>query len=67
MAVTQTCVSTLSIRHLSMGGGTIKELDDLRGPISGILANVGKQMAELQRYKALYGPLDAVEDGQQAS
>ncbi|KAI6373931.1 hypothetical protein MCOR25_003318 [Pyricularia grisea] len=63
----ETCVSTLSIRHLSMGGGTIKELDDLRGPISGILANVGKQMAELQRYKALYGPLDAVEDGQQAS
>ena len=59
---TQTCVSTLSMRHLAIGGGPITRLDDLRTPMSVILDNLAIQLAELERYKARYGPLTAEDD-----
>ncbi|KAL8342708.1 hypothetical protein RB601_004808 [Gaeumannomyces tritici] len=55
----ETCVATLGIRHLAAGSGPISQLEDLRGPISDILSNVAKQLAELQQYKALYGEIGA--------
>ncbi|KAI1259273.1 protein phosphatase 2C [Xylariaceae sp. FL1019] len=58
----ETCVSTLSLRHLALGGGPIKQLEDLRTPMAVILGHVAKQMAELERYKARYGPLDNSDD-----
>ncbi len=45
-----------------MGGGPIKQLEDLRGPMTAILDHVTRQMAELERYKAKYGPLDSSGD-----
>ncbi|KAI0523772.1 protein phosphatase 2C [Xylaria bambusicola] len=54
----ETCVSTLALRHAAMGGGHIKQLEDLRAPMAAILSHVSKQMAELERYKAKYGPLE---------
>lgn len=54
----QTCVSTLSMRHMAMGGGTITELNDLRAPMSSVLNNLATQLAELERYKAKFGLLE---------
>ncbi|KAM7197790.1 adenylate cyclase [Naviculisporaceae sp. PSN 640] len=53
----ESCVSTLAIRHMAIGNGPITSLDDLRAPMSDVLGNVSAQLAELQRYKALYGDL----------
>lgn len=50
------------MRHLAMGGGRITRLDDLRTPISVILDNLAVQLAELEKYKARYGPLVEEED-----
>jgi adenylate cyclase len=47
---------------MAMGGGTIKQLEDLRAPMTVILDHVAKQMAELERYRAKYGPLGSSED-----
>ncbi|KAI8635378.1 protein phosphatase 2C [Xylariaceae sp. FL1651] len=58
----ETCVSTLSLRHTAMGGGQIKQLEDLRAPMAVILNQVATQMAELERYRAKYGPLESSED-----
>ncbi|KAI1311393.1 protein phosphatase 2C [Xylaria venustula] len=57
----ETCVSTLALRHSAMGGGHIKQLEDLRAPMAVILSHVSKQMAELERYRAKYGPLEISE------
>ena len=62
LTLLQTCVSTLSMRHLAIGGGPITRLDDLRTPMSVILDNLAVQLAELERYKARYGPLPAPEE-----
>ncbi|KAJ3563744.1 hypothetical protein NPX13_g8090 [Xylaria arbuscula] len=53
----ETCVSTLALRHTAIGGGHIKQLEDLRAPMAVILSHVSRQMAELEKYKAKYGPL----------
>ncbi|KAI1435329.1 protein phosphatase 2C [Xylaria sp. CBS 124048] len=53
----ETCVSTLYLRHTAAGGGQIRQLDDLRAPMAVILSHVAKEMAELERYRAKYGPL----------
>ncbi|KAH8166806.1 hypothetical protein CIB48_g1447 [Xylaria polymorpha] len=58
----ETCVSTLALRHAAMGGGHIKQLEDLRAPMAVILGHVTQQMAELERYRAKYGPLESSED-----
>ncbi|KAI0483383.1 protein phosphatase 2C [Xylariaceae sp. FL0804] len=53
----ETCVSSLAVRHMAMGGGHIKQLEDLRTPMAVILDSLAVQMAELEKYKARYGPL----------
>ncbi|KAI1333241.1 protein phosphatase 2C [Xylariaceae sp. FL0255] len=58
----ETCVSNISLRHIAMGGGTIKQLEDLRTPMAAILSQVAIQMAELEKYKAKYGPLESSDD-----
>lgn len=45
------------MRHLATGGGIIKELDELRGPMSDILEELTAQRKELERYKKRYGKL----------
>lgn len=45
------------MRHLALGGGPISKLEDLRAPMSSILDSVAAQLAELQRYKAIYGDI----------
>ncbi|EON97914.1 putative adenylate cyclase protein [Phaeoacremonium minimum UCRPA7] len=55
----ETCISTLTIRHLAVGGGPIRQLSDLRAPMSSVLDSVAEQLAELQRYKAMFGALNA--------
>ncbi|KAH9902076.1 protein phosphatase 2C [Xylariomycetidae sp. FL2044] len=60
----ETCVSTIAMRHMAMGGGQIRQLEDLRAPMSLILDNLAAQMTELERYRAKYGPVDDdTEDG----
>ncbi|KAK7459040.1 protein phosphatase 2C [Colletotrichum acutatum] len=58
----ETCVTSLSLRHISFGSAPLQQLEDMRGPMSDILDQVAKQMAELARYKALYGELNDTED-----
>ncbi|KAI8954828.1 protein phosphatase 2C [Xylaria longipes] len=58
----ETCISTLALRHAAIGGGHIKQLEDLRAPMAVILGHVTQQMAELERYRAKYGPLESSED-----
>ncbi|KAI2602365.1 adenylate cyclase [Hypoxylon sp. NC1633] len=53
----ETCISTLAMRHIAMGSGPIKSLDDLRTPMAVVLDNLTSQLAELERYKAKYGHL----------
>ncbi|RWA06496.1 hypothetical protein EKO27_g8608 [Xylaria grammica] len=58
----ETCISTLSLRHTAMGGGHIKQLEDLRAPMAVILGHITKQMTQLERYRAKYGSLESSED-----
>ncbi|KAK3382340.1 phosphatase 2C-domain-containing protein [Lasiosphaeria ovina] len=58
----ETCISTLAMRHLAIGGGAISQLSDLRAPMTSVLSSVATQLAELQQYKARYGPLREVEE-----
>ncbi|EYB24353.1 hypothetical protein FG05_01234 [Fusarium graminearum] len=53
----ETCISTLAMRHIAIGGGTIKELEDLHGPMSAILDQFMAQNRELKRYRRKYGAL----------
>jgi adenylate cyclase len=46
------------MRHMAMGGGKFNQLDDLRTPMAVVLDNLADQLAELERYKAKFGPLD---------
>jgi adenylate cyclase len=45
------------MRHIAIGGGTIKELEDLHGPMSAILDQFMAQNRELKRYRRKYGAL----------
>ncbi|KAK8083533.1 adenylate cyclase [Apiospora saccharicola] len=58
----ETCVTTLSVRHIAAGGGTITKLDDLRTPMPEVLDDLAKQLKLLEMYKAKYGPLSDMED-----
>lgn len=58
--ISQTCVTTLAIRHMMIGGGTIMQLNDLRAPMSTVISSLADQLSELQRYRAMYGPLPPV-------
>ncbi len=59
---TQTCVSTLALRHLVLTHHPVKQLSDLRAPMSEILETLSERMALLQKYEARYGPLDGAGD-----
>lgn len=58
LTLRQTCISTLSMRHLAVGSGPINTLDDLRAPMTDVLDSLAEQLEELQRYKARFGELD---------
>ncbi|KAK2600228.1 hypothetical protein QQS21_005024 [Conoideocrella luteorostrata] len=53
----ETCISTLTMRHLAHGNGPLRELNDLRGPMSMVLDFFVQQQQELARYKQKYGEL----------
>ncbi|UKZ46549.1 hypothetical protein TrVGV298_000754 [Trichoderma virens] len=54
----ETCVSTLTMRHLAIGGGALRELNQLRAPMAAVFEHFLKQKEELDRYKQKYGPID---------
>ncbi|KAM0254800.1 hypothetical protein ACHAQJ_006399 [Trichoderma viride] len=54
----ETCVSTLTMRHLAIGGGALRELNQLRAPMAAVFAAFLKQKDELDRYKQKFGELD---------
>lgn len=60
----ETCVSTLTMRHLASGSGALRELNDLRGPMSLVLEFFVQQQQELARYKQKYGELPPLEGDQ---
>ncbi|KAF4956941.1 hypothetical protein FSARC_11420 [Fusarium sarcochroum] len=61
----ETCISTLSMRHLAIGGGAIKELEDLKGPMAAILDQFMAQNKELARYRKKYGALPSPETSEE--
>ncbi|KAJ1331091.1 Protein phosphatase 2C [Microdochium nivale] len=54
----ETCVTTLSMRHIATGRAQLNHLEDLRAPMSEILDGLASQLAELERYKAKFGLLE---------
>ncbi|KAH6660333.1 adenylate cyclase, ACY [Truncatella angustata] len=58
----ETCVTTLTVRHLAAGRGPISQLDDLRAPMPAILDGIAKQLRLLELYKAKYGHLEEFEE-----
>ncbi|CAI4216174.1 unnamed protein product [Parascedosporium putredinis] len=59
----QTCVNTLSVRHLASGNSKIEQLEDLQGPFPDMLDSLKEQLLELQQYRAMYGPLKGKKAG----
>ncbi|CAK7563211.1 MAG: hypothetical protein SEPTF4163_001074 [Sporothrix epigloea] len=61
----ETCINTLALRHMSMGSGPIRHLDDLRAPMTDLFTAFQQQLQELQAYKARFGPIEvtAVDEG----
>ncbi|KAK7738487.1 hypothetical protein SLS53_006006 [Cytospora paraplurivora] len=53
----ETCISTLTMRHLALGGGIIEKIEDLRAPMADVLTSLAEQLAELQAYKARFGEI----------
>ncbi|KAH8675486.1 protein phosphatase 2C [Xylariales sp. PMI_506] len=58
----ETCITTLSVRHLAAGGGKISKLDDLRAPMSMVIDDLASQLSLLEKYKAKFGPLREFEE-----
>ncbi|KOS22493.1 Adenylate cyclase [Escovopsis weberi] len=54
----ETCVSTLKLRHIAIGGGVIQELNQLQTPMAAIFDLLMNQQQELERYRRRYGDLD---------
>lgn len=46
------------MRHLAIGGSTLRELNQLRAPMAAVFEFFLKQKEELDRYKEKYGPID---------
>ncbi|KAL6402942.1 putative adenylate cyclase [Ilyonectria robusta] len=59
----ETCISTLAMRHLAVGGGTFSLLEELAGPMSDILSHFLSQQKQLKRYKKKYGKLPSISSG----
>ncbi|OAQ91632.1 adenylate cyclase [Purpureocillium lilacinum] len=53
----ETCVSTLAMRHIAIGGGVLRELNDLRAPMASVLDFFVNQQKELEQYRKMYGAL----------
>lgn len=53
----ETCITTLSVRHLTAGGGPITSLEDLRTPMPVVLDDLAQQLKLLEKYKAKFGAL----------
>jgi adenylate cyclase len=51
---------------MAAGGGTITKLSDLRAPMSTVFEQLAQELTELQRYKAMYGPLKALTEDENA-
>ena len=51
------------MRHLAIGGGTLRELNQLRAPMSQIFDIFQQQTRELERYRQKYGELSDSEVG----
>ena len=49
------------MRHLAIGGGALRELNQLRAPMAAVFDYFLKQKEELDRYKQKYGELDDTE------
>lgn len=45
------------MRHLAIGGGILRELNDLRGPMSAVLDHFVAQNRELEKYKQRFGSI----------
>ncbi|PHH70422.1 hypothetical protein CDD80_6019 [Ophiocordyceps camponoti-rufipedis] len=58
----ETCISTLAMRHLAVGGGPLKELADLRAPMDSILEFFVQQKKELDLYRKTFGSLHRTDD-----
>ncbi|KAL7799131.1 PP2C domain-containing protein [Trichoderma ceciliae] len=54
----ETCVSTLTMRHLAIGGEALRELNQLRAPMAAVFEYFLKQKEELDRYKQRFGEID---------
>ncbi|KAL2136260.1 hypothetical protein VTI74DRAFT_4693 [Chaetomium olivicolor] len=63
----ETCVSTLAVRHLVLASDPIRQLNDLRAPMTQVLDTLAEQLALLGRYQARFGPLVADEPAVLAS
>jgi adenylate cyclase len=53
----ETCITTLTMRHMAVGGGMLRELNDLRGPMAAVFDYFSQQKQQLERYKQRYGEL----------
>jgi adenylate cyclase len=49
------------MRHLAIGGGALRELNQLRAPMAAVFDYFLKQKEELERYKQKYGELSDAE------
>lgn len=47
---------------MANGGKPIHCLNDLRGPMGKKLSKISHQLAELQKYRELFGPLSTVDE-----
>ncbi|KPM39952.1 Adenylate cyclase [Neonectria ditissima] len=59
----ETCISTLAMRHLAVGGGTFSLLEELGGPMSSVLDHFLTQHKQLERYTKKYGKLPSISSG----
>lgn len=50
------------MRYLATGGGTLRELNQLRAPMTQIFEVFAQQQRELERYRQRYGPLPDSDD-----
>ncbi|KAJ8061725.1 hypothetical protein OCU04_009523 [Sclerotinia nivalis] len=57
----ETCTTALATRHLAIGQSLISDLDQLRAPMAGVIDSLAADLRELQKYRAMYGPLEPLE------
>ena len=50
------------MRHIAAGCRQLTHLEELRAPMSEILDGLAAQLAELERYKAKFGPIENYEE-----